>query len=274
MPCQCLKLLSLSSSFNGTNYDLAIWLHIPREMRLSWVIRSLKKNDMYSKIFYIENIYSAYLKARYCKRYKDEILRFSYDIERKLYNINYELKNKTYRHGSYYEFVVSDSKKRTIRAAPFKDRIVHHCLCNIIGPVFEKSFIYDSYACRESKGSHNAIKRFKKFLRKIKLKNNLPNYDNIYCLKCDIVKYFDSVDTGLLLEIIGRKIKDIDTIDLIKIILNSYPKGLPIGNLTSQLFANVYLNELDFFIKNTLGIKYYIRYMDDFVILNTDKKVL
>ena len=151
---------------------------------------------------------------------------------------------------------------------------MHHSLCNIIEPIFDKKFIFDSYACRKGKGLHKAISRFKEFLRTIKLKNNLDSYDNIYCLKCDIVKYFDSVDRDVLFSLIGKQIQEEDVLGLIKIVLDSYPKGLPIGNLTSQLFANIYLHELDFYIKNVLKCKYYIRYMDDFVILDIDKKKL
>ena len=229
---------------------------------------------MYARFCDEENIYNAYLKARNGRRYKDEILRFSYNIEKNLQNIVYELRNNKYKHGLYYEFVVNDSKKRIIRAAPFKDRIIHHALCNIIEPIFEKSFIFDSYACRLGKGLHKAIKRFKQFLRIIKLKNNLKDYNNIYVLKCDIVQYFNSVNKNILFELIKRKIKDENILAIILIILNSYEKGLPIGNLTSQLFANIYLDNLDKFIKHQLRAKYYLRYMDDFLILGHDKKLL
>jgi len=170
--------------------------------------------------------------------------------------------------------VVNDSKKRVIRAAPFKDRITHHALCNIIEPIFEKSFIYDSYACRENKGSHKAIKRLRSFIKSIKDTNGCKNYEKIYYLQCDIVKYFDSIDKDILLELIKKRIKDKEVLYLIKIILNSYEKGLPIGNLTSQLFANIYLNEFDFYVKNVLKCKYYIRYMDDFILLDVDKQQL
>jgi len=250
----------------------------PKENAFSlgnWATKiKLIMEDIYLKICDLENIYLAYLKARKCKRYKDEILKYAKNIEKRLLEIYYELKNKSYKHGEYYEFLVSDSKKRIIRAAPFKDRIVHHSLCNIIEPIFDKLFIFDSYACRKGKGLHKAIKRFKEFLRTIKLKNGLENYDNIYCLKGDIVKYFDSVDKEVLFELIKRRIQDKDALKIIKTILDSYIKGLPIGNLTSQLFANIYLHELDFYIKNTLKCKYYIRYMDDFIILDADKKKL
>ena len=229
---------------------------------------------MYSKVCDLENIYSAYLKGRKCKRYKNEILRYTKNIEKQLLEINYELNNRRYCHGNYYEFVVNDSKKRVIKAAPFKDRIIHHALCNIIEPIFDKKFIYDSYACRKGKGLHKAIKRFKQFLRILKTKNNLVNYDNIYCLKCDIVKYFQNVDKSILIKLIKNKIQDKRILKLIEIILDSNKIGLPIGNLTSQLFANIYLHELDFYIKNVLKCKYYIRYMDDFVILGLNKKDL
>jgi RNA-directed DNA polymerase len=226
---------------------------------------------MYSKVCDLENIYIAYLKARRCKRYKNEILRYTKNIEKQLLEINYELNSQTYEHGKYYEFIVNDSKKRVIKAAPFKDRIIHHALCNIIEPIFDKKFIYDSYACRKGKGSHKAIKRFRQFLKIIKTKNNLENYNNIYCLKCDIVKYFQSVDKTTLIKLIKRSIFNKNVLNLIKIVLNSNEIGLPIGNLTSQLFANIYLHELDFYIKNVLKCKYYIRYMDDFVIFGLNK---
>ncbi|MFA5230575.1 MAG: reverse transcriptase/maturase family protein [Candidatus Paceibacterota bacterium] len=229
---------------------------------------------MYLKICDWDNIYLAYLKARKCKRYKDEILKFSYSIENNLLNIHSDLLNEKYIHGKYYEFIVNDSKKRVIQAAPFKDRIIHHSLCNIVEPIFDKKFIFDTYACRKNKGSHKAIKRFREFLRAIKLKNSLVGYDNIYCLKCDVVKYFDSVDQEILFSLIKKRIANGKVLKLIKIVIDSYIKGIPIGNLTSQLFANIYLNELDFYIKHTLKCKYYIRYMDDFIILNLEKAKL
>jgi len=229
---------------------------------------------MYSKICDLQNIYSAYLKARSCKRYKHEILKYTKDLENQLILINKELHDKTYKHGKYYEFIVNDSKKRVIQVAPFKDRIIHHSLCNIIEPIFDKKFIYDSYACRKEKGSHKAINRLRKFIRSIKDRNNFENYEGIYYLKCDIVKYFNSINRDILFRLIIKSIKDQSTLWLIEKIINSYTSGLPIGNLTSQLFANIYLHELDFFVKNKLRCKYYIRYMDDFIILDVDKQKL
>jgi RNA-directed DNA polymerase len=122
-------------------------------------------SETYEKIIDYPNIHRAYLDARQCKRYRSSILRFGYDLERNLWQIKNDLKNGTYRHGSYREFIVADSKKRHIKAAPFRDRVIHHALCNIIEPILDKTFIYDSYACRKGKGTHAAVRRLEKFIR-------------------------------------------------------------------------------------------------------------
>lgn len=223
--------------------------------------------NLFEEISSFKNLHLAYLKARSCKRYRGYILEFSFNLESELLNLEEELLTQTYKHGKYREFTVKDSKKRKIKAAPFRDRIVHHALCNIIEPIFDRGFIYDNYACRKGKGTHRAIKRLQKFLR---------NKDNLYCLQCDISKYFDNVNHQIILEIVQKKIADQKTMWLIKEILEStFEKqpgiGIPIGNLTSQLFANIYLNELDQFVKQELREKYYLRYMDDFLILGKEK---
>lgn len=225
--------------------------------------------NLFEKICSFENLHLAYLKARKCKRYRDYVLEFSYNLEENLLKLQQELLTQTYQHGSYRKFIVCDLKKRLIKAAPFRDRIVHHALCNIIEPIFNKGFIYDSYACQKEKGTHKAVLRIRNFL-----KSEL----NSYCLKCDISKYFESIDHQILFKLIQKKIVDQKVLWVIKIILESSNKeldrGIPIGNLTSQLFANIYLNELDQFIKHRLRMKYYIRYMDDFLILDSSKKKL
>lgn len=236
-------------------------------------------NNLYSKLCSFENLYSAYLKARKSKRYKEYVLDFSWNVEKELIRLQGELVNKTYKHGEYYEFTLYDAKKREIKAAPFRDRIVHHAVCNIIEPIFDKGFIYDSYACRREKGTHKAIKRLDRFIQSTEEK---WGKENVYCLKCDISKYFDSIEHNILFDLIKKRIKDSNTLWLIREIINSSfvydfkPRkaGIPIGNLTSQLFANLYLNELDIFVKHILREKYYLRYMDDFLILGSDKKIL
>jgi len=235
--------------------------------------------NLFNKICSFENLHLAYLKARKCKRYRDEILKFSYNSEENLLKLQEELLTQTYQHGANREFIVCDSKKRKIKASPFRDRVVHHALCRIIEPIFDKGFIDDSYACRKERGTHKAIKRLEKFIKSanttLRERRLCPG---IYCLQCDISKYFDSINHKILLEIIGKKIVDKKILWLIEEILNSSEEkpgiGIPIGNLTSQLFANVYLNELDQFVKHRLWIKYYIRYMDDFLILDYNKKEL
>lgn len=143
------------------------------------------------------------------------------------------------------------------------DRVLHHAIFRILYPIFDKSFIFDSYSCRNNKGTHAAVNRLNNFTRKVS-----KNYaKTCFILKCDIKKYFDSISQDTLMALIEEKIKDESAIWLINIIVKSFPKGLPLGNITSQLFANIYLNELDKFIKYKLGIKYYIRYTDDFVIV-------
>lgn len=122
---------------------------------------------MYNKICSFQNLHLAYLKARKCKRYRSEILKFGYNIEENLLNLQEKLLNQTYQHGGYRQFIVCDSKKRRIKAAPFRDRVIHHALCSIIEPIFDQGFIYDSYACRKGKGTHQAVKRLRKFLKSI-----------------------------------------------------------------------------------------------------------
>ncbi|MEK7460576.1 MAG: reverse transcriptase/maturase family protein [Patescibacteria group bacterium] len=239
----------------------------------------MKKNNinLYEKICSFENLHLAYVKARKGKRYKNDILQFGAKPERNLLQLREELLRQSYQHGGYREFVVHDSKKRNIKAAPFRDRVVHHALCNVIEPIFDKGFIYDSYACRRKKGTQGAVLRMRKFLRGACV-NNSENTEVLYVLKCDIAKYFDNVNHEILLCLIGKKINDEKVMWLVRMIVEStnknIGKGIPIGNLTSQLFANVYLNELDQFVKHTLRKKRYIRYMDDFVVLGGDKREL
>lgn len=193
------------------------------------------------------------------------------NLEDNLFQLHRELKTKTYQHSHYTAFSVCDPKLRRIHKATVRDRILHHAIFRVLYPIFDKSFICDSYSCRIGKGTHRAVSRLEKFCRKLSRNNS----KNIFALKCDIRKFFDSVGQDILLELIRKKVVSEDAIWLIGKIIKSFPSGLPLGNVTSQLFANIYLNESDQFIKHKLKTKYYLRYCDDFIILEeSDKKLL
>jgi len=227
--------------------------------------------NLYSKIYDYENIYKAYLDARKSKRYRNEVLKFTSNLEENLITIQNELIWKSYTPRTSRQFYVIEPKKRLITAPAFYDRVVHHALHNIIESVFDRSFIYHNYACRHGKGTHAAVDYFQKSLQKIQNK-----HDKVYCLKIDVAQYFPSINHDILFGLIKRKIKDTNVLWLIKTIVDSSPTnpGLGIGALTSQLFANVYLNHLDHYAKEVLQVKNYVRYMDDVVILHPDKKYL
>ncbi len=215
------------------------------------------------------NLELALKKARKGKTQKKYVLEFEQNVKENLLRLQQELMTQTYRPLLLQEFIIRDPKTRTINRSAFRDRIVHHALCNIIEPFFEKSFIYDSYANRKSKGAFKAIARYEYFLRIVSCNYSRP----AFVLKADIKKYFENVSHNILLTILRKKIDDQQVVWLIKVILSNYKKeknevGMPLGNLTSQFFANVYLNELDQFVKHTLKAKYYLRYVDDFVILS------
>lgn len=241
-------------------------------------------SNLFESICSFENLLSAARKAQKGKRFRDNVGRFNANLENELIAIQSELLGKTYQPGRYRVFEIYRPKKRMISAAAYRDRVVHHALCNIIVPLIEKKFIFDSYSNRKGKGTHKAILRYQEFSRK-----------NAFALKCDISKYFPSIDHGILKNEIRRTIACPDTLCLIERIIdnsndqepvNEYfrddtlftpferRKGLPIGNLTSQFFANVYLNPLDHFVKETLKCKYYLRYVDDLVVLGNDKAKL
>lgn len=232
-------------------------------------------SSIYPQIYDFQNLLSAYHNARRCKRYRPEILEFTNTLEENLFQIQNDLIYKTYQPGRYREFYVTDPKLRLILAAPFKDRVVHHALCDIIEPLFDKKFIFDSYACRIGKGTHAGIDRLIYFLRKTQEANG-----KMYALKCDVFHYFQSINHDILEPLVYETIQDREAQWLFRTILQSTVApgepaiGIPVGNLPSQLSANIYLNELDRFIKQELRCKYYVRYMDDFVLLDPDKNKL
>jgi len=219
-----------------------------------------------------EALHRAYLDARKCKRFRADILEFGFSVEEEIVKLKKELTSGAYRHGGYRSFILTDSKKRTIEVAPFRDRVVHHAIVEEIEPEFERTFIFDSYACRRGKGTHTAIRRTRSFVRRVSRNFSRP----AYMIQCDIAKYFNSVDHTILFSLIEKKIKDKVVLRIISEIIRSKTgeRGIPIGNLTSQLFANIYLNELDHFVKNRLGARFYVRYMDDFLLFHKSPRVL
>jgi RNA-directed DNA polymerase len=225
--------------------------------------------NLYLEIISLKNLILAWKKARKGKTRKDYVIEFEKDLAYNIKILYDELNSQTYKPSSLKTFVICDPKTRKISKSSFRDRIVHHALCKVIEPIFDKTFIYDSCANRIGKGTLFALDRFEKF--KMQVTDNLSK--EAFCLKADIKHYFQEVDKEILLRIIKRKISDKQTIHLIKLILNNFErrKGMPLGNLTSQFFANVYLNELDYFVKHSLKAKYYVRYVDDFIILYKSK---
>lgn len=225
-------------------------------------------HSLYSSIISLDNLFNSWHEFRQGKRSKEDVQEFERKLEDNIFRTYRELKGKTYRHGHYTSFYITDPKLRHIHKAKVGDRIVHHAVYRILYPIFDSSFIHDSYSCRLGKGTHRAVKRLEGFSRKVSRNYTGP----CFALKCDIRKFFFSVDHEILLELIKKKVKDEEALDLVNEIIQSFScgdgKGVPIGNLTSQLFANVYLDELDQFVKHVLKVKYYLRYCDDFVILS------
>lgn len=216
---------------------------------------------LFDKITSFENLLKASRKAQRGKRLKNSTAEFNLNLENELLKLQAELQSRAYRIDSYKQFYIYDPKKRLISALPYRDRAVQHALCNIIEPIFNRVLIYDTYACRKDKGSHRAVNRFTMYCRK-----------NKYALKCDVKSYFASIDHDVLFEMIKRKIKDPDALWLVKLIIDSTPSpGIPIGNLASQIFANLYLDGLDHYLKETVKCRHYIRYMDDLIVFGNDK---
>lgn len=227
--------------------------------------------NLYPLIYDFGNVHAAYIKARRCKRYKKDILQFSAHLEENLIDIQNRLIWKSYTPGPYKLFTIYEPKERIIAALPFRDRVVHHALCNVIEPLFERFMIYDSHACRAGQGVLSGVNQTTRYLRDARRR-----WGRVYCLKGDIAKFFPAIDHDILKRVIRKRIACPDTLGLIDAIIdsNGAANGLPIGNLTSQLWANVYLNELDHHLKDVFRVCYYVRYMDDFVIFHGDKLYL
>ncbi len=210
------------------------------------------------------------------KKYKKDVSEYSLRLDYNLRELHTILKNKTYSHGTYSHFKINDPKSRDIHKAFVRDRVVHHLLYTALYPYFDKKFIYDSYSCRINKGTHKAIVRFKDFARSVSCNNT----KTCWVLKCDVRKFFASIDHEILKNILAKHIADTRTLAVLENIIDSFHTegkigvGLPLGNLTSQLLVNIYMNEFDQYVKHVLKERNYIRYADDFVFLSRDKKHL
>lgn len=239
-------------------------------------------NHTYDTIISLENLLLSWKKFKSEKINKKDVQIFERNLMENLLELNRDLETKNYKHSGYSSFKISDPKPRNIHKAIVRDRLVHHAIYRILYPYFDKKFIYDSYSCRVDKGTHRAINRFRDFSR-IVSKNNTKT---CWVLKCDIKKFFANINHEILKGILAKHIQNKDTFSLLENIIDSFNTkhiyamadmcklGLPLGNLTSQLLVNIYMNEFDQFMKHKLKVKYYIRYADDFVILAPDKMYL
>jgi retron-type reverse transcriptase len=242
--------------------------------------------NLYPQVYDFENLYLAYRKARRGKRGKAPAASFERRQEDELLALQAELQGQTYTPGPYASFYIHEPKRRLISAAPFRDRVVHHALCRVIEPIWERRFIHDSYANRVGKGTHRALDRAQAFSRRC-----------AYVLQCDLRQFFPSIDHQLLQTELAHRIADPGVLWLCDAILKSgvgvlseeyqmvyfpgddlfaklRPRGLPIGNLTSQFWANVYLNSFDHFVKRDLKCPAYLRYVDDLLLFSDDRRQL
>ena len=234
---------------------------------------SKKIRNVFYKELTFEKLLSAHYRARQHKAYKAEVIKFEFNLENNLINILNSLSNKTYRLGKYFTFKIFEPKERFIQALPYRDRIVHQWYVEeFIKPYIVPKFINTSFACLTDKGTHKAVQEVQHQMQIYK-----RNFGDFWILKCDIRKFFYSIDPCILFEILKKYIEDKDLLYSTQILIFNDPVykdkvGIPIGNYTSQFFANIYLNELDQYIKRVLKIKYYTRYMDDFVLLLKNKQ--
>lgn len=222
----------------------------------------------------LKNIWKSWFTFRKGKRATVELHEFQYHLEENLFGLFQDLNNGGFRHGGYRKFIVCDNKRREISVAAVRDRLVHRLVYDYLVNIYDKTFIYDAWSCRVGKGLLGAIERTQEFLRRGQ------NNDFRWVWKCDVHKFFDSVDQGVLMQILSKRINDKQGFHLLEDLICNYMAtlgcriGMPIGNLTSQIFANIYLNELDRFVKHKLKLKYYLRYGDDFIVLGNNLDAL
>lgn len=230
------------------------------------------KNCFYKKLTF-EKMLAAHQRARKNKAFKKEVILFELNLENNIINLINNIKSGKYRLGEYHSFTIYEPKERIIKALPYVDRVVHQWYVEeFIKPYIVPRFISTSFACLTDKGTHKAVEQIEKYMRIYK-----RNSEDFWILKCDIKRYFYSINPNILYEILKKYISDKKLLEFTKLLIfDSRGQfgdiGIPIGNYTSQFFANIYLNELDYYVKRDLKIKYYVRYMDDFILLLSTKK--
>lgn len=227
-------------------------------------------NGIWQQVIDFDKLYAAYLRAAIGKRFSFESMKFRTRLEENLIQIQNELIWRMYKPLPLRMFTIYEPKERKISAPAFRDRVVHHSLVAAIEPAFERRFISDTYACRKGRGTHCSMLNMLEFTRSAK-----REWGSYWVLKCDVKKFFPSISHEILKATIRRTISDKEVLYLIDTIIDSAGenrRGIPIGALTSQLFANIFLDPLDHYVKETLSMKYYARYMDDFIILGKTKE--
>ena len=238
-------------------------------------LHKISDESPYELIISLENLLGAWKEFKRGKTRKPDVQEFDAALEENLFEIHDALKIKTYRPAPYVSFFISDPKRRSIHKACVRDRVVHQALFRVLYPVFNKTFIHDSYSCRLGKGTHRGVRQLARYLRTVSGNHR----HTAYALKCDIRKFFENIDHGILIGFLEKRIPDPGTRWLARQIISSFPMskvepcsktGLPLGNVTSQLFSNIYLNEFDQWAKHTLKARHYLRYCDDFIIVHSD----
>ncbi len=224
----------------------------------------------YEHIISLDNLLEAWREFVVGKRSRKDVQLFERDLMANILKLNRDLESGNYHHSSYHPFKIADPKPRNIHKAGVRDRLLHRAIYRVLYPIWDKTFIYDSYSCRNTKGTHRAFLRLQKITREISANYTQP----CFALKCDIRRFFDSIDHEVLMALLQKRISDAKLLDLLQEIVGSFElspgRGMPLGNLTSQLFSNVYLDPLDKFVKHHLRVKNYLRYADDFISLTNN----
>ena len=225
----------------------------------------------FEDIISLENLLEAWKEFIRGKRNKKDVQEFQLNLMDNILELHKDLKTQIYNHGGYKAFKINDPKPRNIHKASVRDRLLHHAIYRILYPFFDKTFISDSFSCRNNKGTHKALNRFRSFAYKVSQNHT----KTCWVLKCDIKKFFENINHNMLLNILNRYIPEKKIIWLLERVIRSFSSkpdtGLPLGNLTSQLLVNIYMNEFDQFMKHKLRVRYYIRYADDFAVMSDNK---